>query len=154
MRIGETRVLTKGERVIAHAMFGDELDADRVRIAQLPRFGFGAMVPFGDTILFALIGAERDFSAAPLGAQGLFVHELTHCWQAQRGRILALAKLKAIGLAAYRYTLAPGKPFAAYNIEQQAEIVRHLFLARAGVHTPGAPHAELEVLWARRKQSS
>lgn len=152
MRVGETRALTSGETAIAIAMFGDELNPARIRIAQLPPFGFGAMVPFGDTILFALSAAVRDFSAAPFGAQGLFVHELTHCWQARRGRILAMAKLKAIGLAAYRYSLTPGKPFAAYNIEQQAEIVRHLFLARAGVQTLGAPQAELEVLWARRRQ--
>jgi hypothetical protein len=151
MRIGEIRALTPGEVAIAEAMFADELDASRVRIAQLPPLAFGAMVPLGETILFSMAAAARDFSAAPPRAQGFFVHELVHCWQAARGRVLALAKLKAIGRAAYRYRLTPGKTFAAYNIEQQAEIVRHLFLARAGHPAPGAPtHAELEVLWARR----
>jgi hypothetical protein len=151
MLAGQRRDLTEGERAISSAMFGEELDPARVRIAQLPLLPFGAMVPLGDTILFSLVSALKDFSVAPLRAQGFFVHELTHCWQAAQGRVLALAKLKAIGRAAYRYRLTPGKPFAAYNIEQQAEIVRHLFLARAGHPAPNAPsHAELEVLWARR----
>jgi hypothetical protein len=32
----------------------------------------------------------------------------------------------------YSYRLRPGKPFSAYGIEQQAEIVRHRFLADRG----------------------
>jgi hypothetical protein len=151
MRIGERRGLTEGEVAIARAMFEEELDLARVRIAQIPPLGFGAMVPLGETILFAWINAPRDFSRAALNAQGLFIHELTHCWQAARGRVLALAKLKAIGRRAYRYRLTPGQPFSAYNIEQQAEIVRHLFLARSNAPAARAPsHPELEVLWARR----
>jgi hypothetical protein len=31
----------------------------------------------------------------------------------------------------YDYELVPGKPFVRYGIEQQAEIVRHAFLARS-----------------------
>ena len=65
--------------------------------------------------------------------------------------LLPVAKLSAIGARAYRYRLAPGKPLRDYNIEQQAEIVRHLFLARCGEPETGAPpRLELEALWARR----
>jgi hypothetical protein len=43
----------------------------------------------------------------------------------------------------YAYRLTPGKPFARYGIEQQAEIVRHRFLADRGVAVPVVPPREL-----------
>jgi len=42
-------------------------------------------------------------------------------------------------LCTYRYAIAPGKPFEAYGIEQQAEIVRHAFLLRQGVAVKDKP---------------
>jgi hypothetical protein len=39
----------------------------------------------------------------------------------------------------YAYRLKAGKSFADYGIEQQAEIVRHRFLADRGVDVPDAP---------------
>lgn len=152
MRIGERRALSAGERAIAHDLFASEIEAERIEIAQMPPLlGFGAMAPFRRTIFFARLRAARDFALAPLRWQALFAHELVHCWQAARGVLLPLAKLSAIGASAYRYRLTLGKPFADYNIEQQAEIVRHLFLARMGEPEAGAPtRVELEALWARR----
>ena len=70
-----------------------------------------------------------DFGAASLALQGLFIHEMTHVWQHQAGLFLPLRRLP---FSRYRYTLEPGRPLAAYGIEQQAEIVRHAFLARRG----------------------
>jgi hypothetical protein len=108
------------------------------------------MVPLGRTIVFSKWRAARDFARAPLREQGWFVHELAHVWQAARGTVLAAAKLGAIGKRAYAY-----KPRAcdlrAYNIERQAEIVRHLFLARANAPERNAPPlAWLETCWASR----
>lgn len=152
MRVGERRALSGGERAIARDLFANEIEPERIEIVQAPPLlGFGAMAPFRRTIFFARLRAARDFAAAPLRWQALFAHELAHCWQAARGVLLPVAKLSALGAAAYRYRLEAGKPFAAYNIEQQAEIVRHLFLARNGEPEQGAPlRAELEALWARR----
>jgi hypothetical protein len=47
----------------------------------------------------------------------------------------------------YRYRLVPGRPFRRYGIEQQAEIVRHVFLLRHGriVPAPGTQQ-ELEAI--------
>jgi hypothetical protein len=42
----------------------------------------------------------------------------------------------------YGYALEPGKPFDRYGIEQQAEIVKHAFLARNGAR----PDRSLEEL--------
>ena len=70
-----------------------------------------------------------DYAAAPLPLRGLFVHELTHVWQHQSGRSLALCRHP---FCRYRYTIAPGRPLRRYGIEQQAEIVRHAWLGLIG----------------------
>jgi hypothetical protein len=147
----ERRLLTAGELAIAALMFDAPARFTEVRIWQLPRLGFGAMAPRADMILYAQWRAPRDFAAAPLAERGWFVHELTHIWQALNGAFMPLAKLGALGASAYRYRFDPAKPFAAYNIEQQAEIARHLFLARSGAPAPDAPaRTALEAIWPGR----
>lgn len=151
MRAWERRALTKGEIELGRIVFGDEIEWPRVRVLQAPAMGFGAMVPRGRTIVFSRWRAVRDFADAPLEDQGWFVHELAHVWQAARGVVLAGAKLGALGRGAYRYTARAGAKFKDFNIERQAEIARHLFLARMGAHEPGMPNtAWLESVWASR----
>jgi len=148
MSPGERRKLTPGEIDIGAAMFGDAIDWPRVRVLQAPSLGFGAMVPLGRTIVFSRWRARRDFARASRDEQGWFVHELTHVWQAARGVWLAGAKLGALGKRAYIYTPREGAKLSAYNIERQAEIARHLFLARAGAAEPDAPPRPwLEAIW-------
>ncbi|MCX7358827.1 MAG: vgr related protein [Alphaproteobacteria bacterium] len=150
MKPGQSRGLTAGEIVLGRSVFGDEIAWLKIRIYQGPRLGFGAMVPVGRTIVFSKWRAAHDFGAASLWDQGWFVHELTHVWQAARGVVLAAAKLSALGKGAYAYTPRTPK-LNAYNIERQAEIVRHLFLARANAPEAGAPTKEwLEEAWASR----
>ena len=81
-----------------------------------------------------------DFSAADISLQGLFIHEMTHVWQAQtRGRwYLPLLRHP---FCRYDYALRPGWPLARYGIEQQAEIVRHAFLLRNGWRVAGVGDA-------------
>lgn len=152
MSVGEKRGLTAGEADLACKMFADGVDWDRVRIVQAPSaLGFGAMVPIGKTIVFAKWRAWQDFTRAPIGEQGWFVHELAHVWQAKCGVLLVLAKLGALGKAAYAYEPREGARFKDYNIEGQAEIARHLFLARAEKPAPSAPTLQwLETIWAGR----
>jgi hypothetical protein len=151
MALGEKRGLTEGEIALARTIFADEIDWPRVRVLQAPRLGFGAMVPLGRTIVFSKWRAARDFAQASLDEQGWYIHEVTHVLQAARGTLLAAAKLGALGKAAYVYTAKPGARFKHYNIERQAEIARHLFLARAGAEEPGmAPRRWLEDIWATR----
>lgn len=145
------RRLTDGEREMGRLMFGREVHLDAVRIQQIPSAPFAAMVPHRHTILFALWRAARDFSDSTPEERGWFVHELAHVWQARRGIVLAAAKLKALGRDAYAYRWEAGRPFSAYNIEQQAEIARHLFLHRIGEPDPQAPARErLEAIWPIR----
>lgn len=151
MTMFQRRRLTPGEIKLGRGVFYDEIDWARVRMLQAPRLGFGAMAPFGRTIVFSHWRAWRDFAAAPLDEQGWFVHELTHIWQSARGAFLPWAKLGALGRKAYDYEPRAGAKLRDYNIERQAEIVRHLFLARAGAAEKGAPARDwLEEVWARR----
>ena len=83
-----------------------------------------------------------DFSCAPLGRQGLFIHEMVHVWQTQtRGEWYLVLNRRP--WARYDYTLKPGWTLERYGIEQQAEIVRHAFLLRQGARIAGAPPLEV-----------
>ena len=76
-----------------------------------------------------------DFGAEGPALAGLFVHEMTHVWQTQqRGRLWL--PLMRHPLCRYDYSLVPGKQLACYGIEQQAEIIRHAWLARIGAPFP------------------
>lgn len=122
-------------------MFGDAIDYGRVRIARRKWIFFQprrtTMAPMG-TIHFHPRGDawRDDFADAPIALQGLFVHEMVHVWQYQQGIFLPLRRHP---FCRYSYAIRPGQPFAAYGLEQQAEIVRHAFLLRGGVSVPGAP---------------
>jgi len=135
------RPLTPGERALAVEMFGGGLDAARVRVLALPALR-RAFVAGPGLIVWPAAEARRDFAApdTPLRTQAVFVHELTHVWQAQHGTWLPLAKLKAGDApAAYAYDLAAGPSFPKLNIEQQAMVVEHAFLAARGGLAPHPP---------------
>lgn len=135
------RALTAGEVALARAMFGDAIDYARTGVARRKWAFFQprdtVMAPRG-TIHFHPGGGRYrdDFGDAPLTDQGLFIHEMTHVWQHQRGIILPIARHP---FCRYHYALHPGWPLKRYGIEQQAEIVRHAFLLRRGASVPGAP---------------
>ncbi len=137
------RPLTEGERALAASVFGAAIDYDPVRIRRRKWFPFQprhvAMAPTGH-IHFHPRGDLwcDDFAHEPPYRQGLFIHEMTHVWQAQkRGRLYLV--LMRHPLCRYSYSLRPGWPLQRYGLEQQAEIVRHFFLLRAGQKVPGAP---------------
>jgi hypothetical protein len=142
-----SRSLTDGEIALARSVFGDAIDYSAVRLIRRkwwplqPRAT--AMAPTGN-IHFHPRGHlwSEDFSKVPLHAQGLFIHELTHVWQSQtRGRYYL--PLMRHPFCRYSYTIVPGRRFERYGIEQQAEIVRHAFLAANGVSIVAPPPAIL-----------
>jgi hypothetical protein len=148
---GTARPLTAGERDIAAAAFGGALDCDPVRIVARTWWPLQprgtAMAPDGKLWFHPQSEwLSDDFSRAPLGTQGLFVHELTHVWQVQRWGRWHLVLLRH-PFCRYSYRIVPGRPFHRYGLEQQAELVRHLFLLRRGLVPRGAaPRGELEKL--------
>ena len=134
------RPLTPGEIALARTVFGDAIDYSKVSMVKRKWWPFqprnAAMAPTGN-IHFHPYGDlwSDDFAAEPLVRQGLFIHEMTHVWQAQtRGRYYL--PLMRHPFCRYAYTLEEGKPFTRYGLEQQAEIVRHLFLGNAGIKLP------------------
>ena len=135
------RPLTPGEITHARSIYRDTIDYTRVELCR-DKWAFFqprhvVMAPRG-RIHFHPHGDlyRDDFAAAPLGDQGLFIHEMCHVWQHQRGIYLPLARHP---FCRYHYSFVPGRSLARYGIEQQAEIVRHAFLLRAGVRVAGAP---------------
>ncbi|MEP6785388.1 MAG: vgr related protein [Sphingomonadales bacterium] len=136
-----SRALTDAETGLARSVFGDAIDYARVRI-HLRKWAFFqprrvVMAPDGD-IWFHPKGDRYcgDFCNHDMDAQGLFIHEMTHVWQRQKGIYLPLARHP---WCRYDYALKPGQRFEKYGLEQQAEIVRHAFLLREGHNVAGAP---------------
>ena len=136
MRPGALRALSSGERDLAVLMFGAGLDTGRVKVLAVPVWR-RAFVPHGGLMIWPAAEARLDFADAPIPVQAVFVHELTHVWQGQRGINLLAAKLRAgDSQATYAYDLSDDTVFAALNIEQQAMIVQDGFLALQGHATP------------------
>jgi len=143
----ERRSLTPGEIDIARSIFGDAIDYSKVQMVKGKWWPFqppnAAMAPNGNIYFHPHAGGwSEDFSREALGRQGFFIHEMTHVWQAQRGGLLYLPLMRH-PFCRYSYELKPGKPFGRYGLEQQAEIVRHRFLADRGVALDGTPSRQL-----------
>ena len=141
------RGLTKGEVELARSMFGDAINYARVRLIRGKWWPFqpnnAAMAPMGNIYFHPKNGGwSDDFSSEGLHRQGFFIHEMTHVWQAQaKGRFYLI--LMRHPFCRYSYSLHPGKKFADYGLEQQAEIVRHRFLADRGAETSVPPPRNL-----------
>ncbi|MFL9841633.1 vgr related protein [Sphingomonas sp. ST-64] len=137
----QRRPLTAGEIALSRSVFGDAIDYGRAHIANRKWIFFQpkrvTMAPLGCIHFHPKGDAYRDdFASAPLGLQGHFIHEMTHIWQHQRGLFLPLRRHP---FCRYDYALKPGWMLERYGIEQQAEIVRHIFLLGRGAAIPGAP---------------
>lgn len=144
-----SRALTPAERAMVADMFGAAIDPEPVRMIRSRWWWFQprnvVMAPRGnlhfhpDSELW-----HPCFAQGWLAAQGLFIHEMVHVWQHQAGINLLLRRMP---FCRYDYALRPDAAWADYNIEQQAEIVRHAFLLRQGASWADAPPlADLERL--------
>lgn len=98
------------------------------------------MAPDGNMWFHPKGGLFRDdYGDSDLNLQGLFIHEMVHIWQHQKGVFLPLSRHP---FCRYDYDLVPDKPFEDYGIEQQAEIVRHDFLIKQGARLKNGFQAE------------
>ncbi len=135
------RAMTRREIALTQSVFKNAIDYDKVRIHNRRWWWFQprriTMAPDGHlwfhpkSDLFC-----DDFCDRDLSLQGLFIHELTHVWQHQSGIFLPL---KRHPFCRYDYSLKPGWTLRQYGLEQQAEIIRHIFLLRNNIKVPGAP---------------
>jgi hypothetical protein len=136
------RPLTAGEARLTASVFGQAIDYAPVRIIHRKWWPLQpretAMAPTGHIHFHPRSSLwSEDFALASLGLQALFVHEMTHVWQAQsRGRFYL--PLMRHPFCRYDYRLKPGRSFEGYGLEQQGEIMRHAFLLREGAIVAGA----------------
>jgi hypothetical protein len=135
------RALTPAERKLTESVFGSAIDPDQVQVNNRKFFWFQPrrtiMAPDG-ALWFHPKGDHycEDFCGQDLSEQGLFIHEMTHVWQHQKGINLLLRRYPGMR---YDYAIKPGWKLERYNLEQQAEIVRHAFLLKNGYVIAGAP---------------
>lgn len=149
--VGGERPLTSGERALVAEIFGPAIDPGPVRVRRRRWFPFQptnvVMAPTGH-LHFAPDSPHwcDDFSQASLSAQGLFIHEMVHVWQTQQRGKWWLPLMRH-PFCRYTYSYQAGRPFTRYGIEQQAELVRHMFMARRGQpHWQAPPLSALEAL--------
>ena len=141
------RPLTAGEVALARSVFGDAIDYGQVQLVRRKWWPFQprntVMAPTGNIHFHPHDDLwSEDFAGEPLHRQGLFIHEMTHVWQSQtRGRFYL--PLMRHPFCSYAYRIEEGRPFDWYGLEQQAEIVRHRFLADRGAKLPQCPPASL-----------
>lgn len=125
IKLTSIRPLTQGEIRLAQSVFGDDLDCLAVRLQPAWWVLKGYAIAPNGTIYFNKNDWCEDFSDAPLGKRAWLVHELTHVWQHQKGLAVFW---RALVNRRYRYRL--GKPFLAYGIEQQAQLVEDFYVRR------------------------
>jgi hypothetical protein len=139
------RSLTPREIDLARSVFGDAIDYVQVKLVRRKWWPFQprgvVMAPTGNIHFHPQSPLwSEDFSTERLSLQGLFIHEMTHVWQAQtRGRFYLI--LMRHPFCRYSYKLVEGRSFDRYGLEQQAEMIRHRFLADRGAavaHLPGS----------------
>ncbi len=126
------RPLTDAERTLVADMFGAAIDLDAVTVRRrkwwMLQPWWITMAPDGHIWCHPNGQSWSDcYASEGLSLQAHFIHEMTHVWQHQQGTNLLLRRPP---MARYGYTLAPGRSFETYGIEQQACIVADAFIGR------------------------
>ncbi|MGR4051184.1 type IV secretion protein Rhs [Kosakonia cowanii] len=127
---GFSRRLTLGEKKLASSVFGETISYDSVLIHCDSSLPFGlqneeyVMTPNGE-IYYRKMLYRADFSNEPPPTKHVFIHEMTHVLQYQRGMWV---RFKGLGswAASYKYRLDKLR-LADYPMEQQASIVADYF---------------------------
>ena len=133
------RNLTVGEIKLCRTVFADLIDYSSVKIMNQPYLPWQPvgilMAPSG---YIHLKDADycTDFSQKNLSSQAIFIHEMAHIFQFQshinvvlQGAVLQIAYYATFKkYNPYQYALQAQKAYFDYNIEQQAEIAKDIFL--------------------------
>lgn len=133
------RRLTPGEIQLIHTVFGSLIECNSVKImnqAYLPwQSNHIFMAPEGN-IHISDLHFKADYSQEHQTYQAIFIHEMTHILQYQnninvliKGALLQSLGFLSFGLYnPYTYIFIKDKPFIDYNIEQQGDIAKDIFL--------------------------
>ncbi|MFZ4833184.1 type IV secretion protein Rhs [Rouxiella sp. Mn2063] len=131
------RILTTGEISLAKELFSSSILYNKVWVHHGSYLPFNlqdkdtAMTPNGE-IWFETNVYHDDFSQASVRNQLLFLHEMMHVWQHQKGMLVRTRGL--LSWAADYYYLLNKSKLSDYSMEQQAGIVADYWvLMRYGV---------------------
>ena len=142
---GKGEKLTPGEKQAVEQIFGDQVDAGKIRKhfkdashwTHVMKSKQGTVMPFthhvdffGDNIKSA------DYSAEGAYKYGFFLHEMTHIWQGVNVKY----PLKNFGQ--YEFTLTKDSKFSDFGLEQQGEIIEAY--ARTWHHHEGRQKVKTE----------
>ncbi|HEX8569727.1 MAG TPA: hypothetical protein VF699_07365 [Caulobacteraceae bacterium] len=125
-----SRKLRRGEVQGAYPVFKDSLPWGHITLTD--REGAGrSLYVMGRTVHVGPEYFTKGMDQVQGGVSDL-VHELTHVWQHEHGVNGAVYLVGSIAAQvvhgkAEAYVYTEGKPWNAYNPEQQAQIVRHWF---------------------------
>ena len=149
----QARPMTIGERQMADTVYRGAINYDRVKIIKgrirstfLPLRN--RMIVRQSRIYYHPRSTDparlyyKDFSVGPIAAKREFIHELTHVWQYQTGRNLAIAAILARVARGRTYTYKPVDPHKTWedhNMEQQGEIVGDYFMLLKNQKDPTRP---------------
>ena len=135
------RNLTQGEIEMCQTVFGSLIQYQQVKIVNQPYLPWQPnnmfMAPEG-YIHIRDLHFKNDYSKENINFQGIFIHEMTHIFQYQhhinvllKGALLQTARFISFNLYnPYQYTFKKGKKFFDYNIEQQGDIARDIYLQK------------------------
>lgn len=135
------RALTHREITLASTVFGNLIDYQQVRIWNTPFLPWQPVGMFMAPTGAIFVNPENyslDYAQESLIYQAVFIHEMTHILQYQQGLSVLLrgAILQTVYYLSlkcynpYAYTLQKQKAFSDYNIEQQGDIARDIFLGK------------------------
>lgn len=135
------RKLTEGEIALCRRVYADQINYAKVKVMNHPYVPWQSkhvfMAPEG-CIHTGHTHYCSDFSRQSLGYQAVFIHEMAHIYQHQqhinvlwRGALLQIAYFLSFKrYNPYAYQFKTGKPFFSYNIEQQGDIAKDIFLGK------------------------
>lgn len=127
------RMLTSGEIALAQQLYFTSIAYNQVWIHHGSYLPFGmqddytAMTPNGEMWFETPIYLD-DFSLSLVRSQHLFLHEMMHVWQHQRGMMVRMRGTFSWA-ADYSYDLRRNN-LSDYSMEQQASIVSDYWLLR------------------------
>ncbi|WP_435946538.1 type IV secretion protein Rhs [Dryocola sp. BD586] len=131
LKRGGLRLLTFGETSLAQELYGHTIQYNKVWIHHGSYLPFGmqenntAMTPNGE-IWFETNVYQQDYSLSTIEYKHLFLHEMMHVWQHQRGMNVKMRGLFSWARN-YHYDLGR-RQLSHYPMEQQACIVADYWL--------------------------
>ncbi|MFK3662726.1 type IV secretion protein Rhs [Scandinavium sp. NPDC088450] len=124
------RKLTTGEVALARTVFGNRIDYEEVKIHHGSYLPFSAqdantaMTPNGE--IYFINQYRDDFSQSLYSLQHMFIHEMSHVWQREKG-MNVIGRGLVSWFVSYHYTL-DGRLLSDYPMEQQAQIIADNFV--------------------------